>query len=123
MVEGEYYEAFSAMAKYGIGLLASDANPMSAFGSALVSAIPLSGGITIAGVVILIIRHNAANKAEKATTYLTNDTYKVADKNETLVRTYETVQRGYYAQKSSSGGGSSHRSSSGRSHGGGGRSF
>lgn len=72
--------------------------------------------------IILIAKHNKANKKISASAYIPNDGYKVYDRKETFLRTYETVSRNYY--KSSSGGGSSsHRSSGGVRHGGGGRGF
>jgi uncharacterized membrane protein YgcG len=88
--------------------------------NSLYSAIP-----TIIVTIALIIKHNAANKAQSSTKYLSNENYALIDKDEVFVRDYETVQRDYYKPKSSSSssGGSSHMSSSGRSHGGGGRRF
>lgn len=72
--------------------------------------------------IILIAIHNKANKKISASTYIANDGYKVYDRKETFLRTYETVSRGYY-KSSGSGGSSSHRSSGGVRHGGGGRKF
>lgn len=77
--------------------------------------------------ITLIVQHNKANKKISATNYVAKNGYKVLDRNERFVRTYETVSHGYYRQSSSSSGGgggsSSHRSSSGVRHGGGGRRF
>ena len=71
---------------------------------------------------MIILNHRKANQTVKSTHYMSSEDYKVVGKREKHVRSYDTVQRGYYASSSSSGG-SSHSSSSGRSHGGGGRRF
>lgn len=90
----------------------------------------LLGIIAAVGFAILSLKkHNAPNKKMSANLYLSeNQNYKVTNKDVKLVKTWHTVDKGYYAPKnnSSSSGhrsGSSHSSSSGRSHGGGGRKF
>ena len=68
--------------------------------------------MTIASVIITIIAgfimlsmHNSANQQLAAQRYLSEDGYyKVLDKQEVFERTYETVQRGYYQQKTPNGG-------------------
>lgn len=63
--------------------------------------------ITIIAGFIMLSMHNSANQQLAAQRYLTEDGYyKVLDKQEVFERTYETVQRGYYQQKTSSNGGS-----------------
>jgi uncharacterized protein len=78
--------------------------------------------ITLVFCIILIKRHNKANVAISATNYASN--YRVLNRNERFIRTYQTVSHGYYKSSSSSGGGSSsRRSSGGVRHGGGSRKF
>ena len=63
--------------------------------------------VTIIAGFIMLSMHNSANKQLAAQRYLTEGGYyKVLDKQEVFERTYETVQRGYYKQKTSSNGGS-----------------
>ena len=63
--------------------------------------------VTIIAGFIMLSMHNSANQQLAAQRYLTEDGYyKVLDKQEVFERTYETVQRGYYQQKTSSNGGS-----------------
>jgi uncharacterized protein len=84
----------------------------------------LLGSLAASIVAVLIINgtHNKQNKPIKAAEYMKNNGFKVINKNENLVRTYQTKTRIQSSSSGSrSGGGSSHRSSSGRSHGGGGR--
>ena len=56
--------------------------------------------IVIMGVtaVILVVKHNKANRKISATAYVAKNGYNVHDRKERYVRTYETVQRGYYQQ-------------------------
>lgn len=56
--------------------------------------------IVIMGVtaVVLVVKHNKANRKISATAYVAKNGYNVHDRKERYVRTYETVQRGYYQQ-------------------------
>ena len=122
MLNGDYAGAFKAMAKYCL------ADVTSGWGSTMLSlltaSIPFALIITAITIVVLITRHNAANKTQSGAKYLSKENYTIVHKDEIFVRSYETVQKDYYRPKSSSSGcGSSHSSSSGRSHGGGGRRF
>jgi uncharacterized protein len=115
----DYDGCLLAMASYCLDELKGPS-----FITLLLQATPFALLVTAVVVVVLILRHNKINKTVAATSYLMKNDYDVIDKDETFVRSYETIQRDYYKPKSSSSsGGSSHRSSSGRSHGGGGRSF
>ena len=132
MSSGNYYGAFKDMATYCLSEITGKSSLMmnglfaglltAMIACAIIAAIP-----TAIIVIWLILAHNSANKTQSATKYLSNENYAVINKDEVLIRSYETVQIGYYRPKSSSSGGSrsgsSHRSSSGRSHGGGGRRF
>lgn len=91
-----------------------------------ITQIAVSIIISIGICLLLLWMHNSANKKVDAQCYTGDTGITVSNKNEVLVRRYDTVSHGYYKKSSSSGrssGGSSHRSSSGRSHGGGGRRF
>ena len=77
--------------------------------------------ITAVFCLILIKRHNKANIPISATNYVSN--YRVLNRNERFVRTYQTVQHNYYKSSSGGGGSSSRRSSGGVRHGGGSRKF
>ena len=62
--------------------------------------------VTIIAGFIMLSMHNSANQQLAAQRYLTEDGYyKVLDKQEIFERTYETIQSGYYQQKTSSNGG------------------
>lgn len=56
--------------------------------------------IVIMGVtaIVLVVKHNKANRQISATAYVAKNGYNVHDRKERYVRTYETVQRGYYRQ-------------------------
>lgn len=123
----DYDGTLKAMAKYCLPKLKID-NFFVKFLKEIPRHIISAGIITAVIIFFLIKRHEKANKKQPATTYVSNQDYKLNDKKENYVRQYQTVQRGYYSSSSGSSshhssGGSSHRSSSGRSHGGGGRSF
>lgn len=84
----------------------------------------ISIGVSILIIVLLFLVHNKANHNSSVEIYLTENSYKVKNKNTIYLGSHDRVDYGYYkSSSSSSSGGSSHRSSSGRSHGGGGRSF
>jgi uncharacterized protein len=130
MKRGDYADAMADMADYCLSeITGKSAALRNGFLNALIHGMTSTGvivGLVAAGIVlvVLFINHNSVNKTPSATKYVSGSDYKINDKKEVQIRTYETVQRNYYKPKSSSsGGGSSHRSSSGRSHGGGGRSF
>lgn len=79
--------------------------------------------LTVIFIVLAIKSHKKGMKPISAQSYGENKKgYNLKDKKEEYIRSYQTVDHGYY-RKSSSGGSGSHRSSSGRSHGGGGRRF
>jgi uncharacterized protein len=120
--EKDYSGCMQAMATYCLSDLQGTDQGENAFVDSAMSALPGSLLVTAIVVIILVVKHNKANKSVAATSYLNNGDYDVICKDETFVRSYETVQHDYYKPKSSSGG-SSHSSSSGRSHGGGGRKF
>ena len=71
----------------------------------MIKAIPIALLIAVLVVIFLIIKHNSANKQPSATNYLSQDGYDIIDKQNTFVRTYETVQQNYYKPKSSNDGG------------------
>jgi uncharacterized protein len=135
----EYAECMEAMATYCVARLSdnpgagavdtpiSNLGFLGALGTGMIRGLLPAIIITAIILFVLVTKHNKANKAQSATSYVSNENYNVIDKDEIFVKSYETVQRDYYKPKSSSsgggGGGSSHRSSGDRSHGGGGRSF
>ena len=126
--KGYYADALESMADYCLDVIVNDSsNSGRTFGSCLLIGAVVASIVTVIVVILLVGNHNAANKSLAATNYLGKGDYRVIDRNETLIRMYDTVQRNYYKPQTSSGGGrsggSSHRSSSGRSHGGGGRRF
>ena len=134
ITDGDYYNTMSAMASYCLDNIVNNRTTSTDNyddGEEGFVTYMIWPGLLVAGIAtglfvfFMISNHNAANQAQSATKYLSTENYKVSDKDEILIKTYETVQRDYYKPKSSSsgGGGSSHRSSSGRSHGGGGRRF
>lgn len=131
MKAGNYGRAMEKMATYCLSNITGKSAMMAGGLLSGIIAFMLSGALwalipTAIVVVVLISKHNAANKQQTATRYMSSENYTIIDKDEIFVRSYDTVQHNYYKPKSSSsgsGGGSSHRSSSGRSHGGGGRSF
>lgn len=125
----QYYSYFDNVCQDTFQKIETD-SPVSSNSSTNHWAIPTLTSIIVSiismaiATVILIARHNKANKQISATNYST--VYHVNDRKQNFVRTYQTVSHGYYRQSSSSGGGggsSSHRSSGGVRHGGGGRGF
>lgn len=59
--------------------------------------------ITIIVGVVLIVKHNSANRQIAAQTYLQGDGYyKIHDKKENYESTYTKVQKNYYKESSSS---------------------
>lgn len=128
--KGDYEGTLEAMSDYALGKISvKDPNGrtlMKAFAKGI-------GAVQIPSIVIailvgvgLVFQHKKANKAPAATVYIDHGSYDINNKDTRFIRTYNTVQSGYYKQSSSgsgSSGGSSHRSSSGNTHGGGGRSF
>ena len=128
VVNKEYYKFFSNACElsfdkmYETGSSSADRSPLMPDGAAFV----LSFLVMIIVLLVLLAKHNKANKQISATNYMPQNGYVVNNRQERYVRTYETVQRGYYRESNSSSGGggsSSHSSSSGVSHGGGGRRF
>lgn len=73
------------------------------------------------------IKENKANVPVSSNVYVKSNEFKVLNREERYLRTYETVDRDYYKPKSSDSSshssGSSHHSSGGHSHGGGGHHF
>lgn len=130
----KYYDFFEKSSKYAFKKMVKG-GVVDEYGTPQVTDerwwLPDLTSIVITIIVMLIVLvvslgiHNKANKKISATNYVAKDGYRVINRNERFVRTYETVQHGYYRQSSSSGGGgsSSHRSSGGVRHGGGGRRF
>ena len=126
-------KALNALAKAAMKRLADsgytytdpDVDDESSFIGNLFYLPSLLGSLVVSIIAVLIINgtHNKQNKPIKTAEYMKNNGFKVINKNETLVRTYQTKTRieSSSSGSSRSGGGSSHRSSSGRSHGGGGR--
>lgn len=125
IVNQDYSATMQEMSDYCLGKLSETFFSKFLKGTYKFSHIFISGVITVIVGVSLVKMHASANKPQSAVTYVPKENYNVEDKEENYIRTYETVESGYYRKSSSSsgGGGSSHRSSSGRSHGGGGRSF
>lgn len=127
MSNQDFARAFKNMATYCLSDVVQSSNSgfINIFLSLMLSNILWSLIPTAIVVVLLIIRHNAANKQQPATQYLSKDNYAVITKDERFVRTYETIQKDYYKPKSSgsSSGGSSGHMSGGRAHGGGSRKF
>lgn len=131
---GKYFKFFEKSSEYAFNKMVSG-GVIDEYGSSNTADerwwLPDMPSIVITIIVMLIVLvvsigiHNKANKKISATNYVAKDGYRVLDRSERFVRTYETVQHGYYRQSSSSGGGgsSSHRSSGGVRHGGGGRRF
>lgn len=121
---GNYRATMQEMSDYCLDKLSQTFFSKFLKGTYKFSHIIISGAITAVAAVVLLARHSKANKPHPAVNYVPQENYNVKNKEENYVRTYETVQRGYYSKKSSSGGSSSrHTSSSGRSHSGGGRRF
>ena len=125
VVAADYYNTLKEMSVYCLDRLE---NPLTWMEGLWGNMLELSvwALITVGIIAVFaVLGHNAANRTISATKYLSREDYKVVGKKEKHVRSYDTVERGYYRSSSSSGGGggSSHRSSSGRSHGGGGRRF
>ena len=118
----DYHGTMQVMSEYCLNRLKNPKTNGEAFLFGFKQALIPSVIITVIVCVVLILNHKKANQAVKSTHYMSAEDYKVVGKREKHVRSYDTVQRGYYASSSSSGG-SSHSSSSGRSHGGGGRRF
>ncbi len=130
-IEKEDYEGtLEAMSDYALGKIASEDPNSRTFISAYAKGI---GAVQIPAIILtvlvgigLVLQHRKANKAPAATVYIDHGSYDVTNKDDRFIRTYNTVQSGYYKQNSSnsgSSGGSSHTSSSGNTHGGGGQSF
>lgn len=128
----DYYGRLETMMKQAIKMYKSDSYSNSSGNSsyekkALItgSGLVYGGIISAATVLVLLKKHNSANKQTNANVYMDESKSSFSKTSERYVRSYDTVSRGYYAKSSSSSGGSrggsSHRSSSGRSHGGGGR--
>ncbi len=132
----KYSSCFSQMAAYsakllsateGSGVVPTEKNLFSKFLFGMLQY--AIAGILIAVFVCyrLIARHRKANMPYTAAAYVANNDYDVVDRETNYIRSFQTIQRGFYSSdtdhSSHSGGGSSHTSSSGRSHGGGGRSF
>ena len=124
VVAADYYNTLKEMSVYCLDRLE---NPLTwiegLWGNMLELSVWSLIVVSIIGV-FAVLNHNAANRTISDTKYLSREDYKVVGKKEKHVRSYDTVERGYYrSSSSSSGGGSHHSSSSGRSHGGGGRRF
>jgi len=126
MTDADAYSCLSYMASFCFPLL-GNAPFGGVFFENMFSAIPFAAVATLTLVIILVTRHNEANKNVTSAWNLNDGRYSIEQKEAHFIKQYDTVQRGYYAQKSSSSSssshGSSHRSNSGRSHGGGGRKF
>ena len=136
MISGDYCQALTKMASYCIpniigNKVATQEGVLQNLLWAMFAPFPLTAAIifTIILIVILLSKHNSANRITSASAYMSDEDYEILNKNAVYLNSYETVQHDYYRPKESSGGGSSgggssHTSSSGRSHGGGGgRSF
>lgn len=123
--DGDYFRCLKETSKQACRIIESHTNPL--IGAIRPSSVVLliALGITVVILIILLIKHNKANRKIMAERYM-GSTFVVNNKDVVYMGCRQEVIRGYYEQKSSSGGGgggSSHRSSGGVSHGGGGRSF
>lgn len=82
-----------------------------------ISFIWMIGGAIVSGIILIILigKHNKANKKTTASVYLDSGSITVIDKRDRYVRTDHQVKHGYYKKSSSGGGGGGggHRSSGG----------
>lgn len=117
----EYFDCLMETSKKACRIIENHTNPvMGAIRPSLIVFF-IALGITAIVVVVLLVKHNKANRKTLAERYM-GSSFVVNNKNVVYMGCRHEVIRGYYEQKSSSGGGS-HRSSGGISHGGGGRGF
>ena len=63
---------------------------------AFITALPLSAIVTGISVFAVIAKHNKANKSISAAAYVGENAYDVHNKNKKYLRSYETVQVGFY---------------------------
>jgi len=145
---GQYFKAIKAIAKSSIDNIynwkskgyTGEESSSSGGSTKVVSTKKLGAVISerigmsiFIGLIIAVIasvkaykKENKANVPISSSEYVQSNEFRVLNRQEQYVRTYETVSKGYYRPSSSSSGhssGSSHSSSGGHSHGGGGHHF
>ena len=123
--EGEYALCLEKMSRSICKIIDAKENPLkTAVKPSVVTILVMLGAASVVAVVLLM-KHNGANRKISASQYI-GSSFTVKNRNTVYMGCRKEVIPGYYAQpkdSEGSGGGSGHRSSGGISHGGGGRKF